>query len=360
MRNNRNRLNATPRLAANTTAWPRWMLAVVALAILLVQVSAWGGIDQAKPGQSGPAAMPGAAADPHAGMFGGIGSAAMPGGGGMTPSGARMSDALQQQKMLQEFYAKQNRSAFETGLQLDAFRLLAINHMDQMKILDSWARQSISKIRNRQTLDGKDPLYVALDMALRPEVYVDRNIIYVQAVPVREQLTLFAAGSNEAEKRTEQDRIMHEGLVSPNFLLQPQVQQMLEMMSRDTTKMQAANKVFDSLVTFMKLGTSLTFLPPPATTGGAPYDAHAAWINPVSVNLPEEPATAPAPVNAPMAAAQAAATQPKAAPSPYDDQTTRKLVLAFKQLAVGWQENDVALANSGIGGFVAVAPSTLR
>jgi cytochrome c-type biogenesis protein CcsB len=44
-----------------------------------------------------------------------------------------------------------------------------------------------------------------------------------------------------------------------------------------------------------------------------------------------------------------------AAPSPYDAETTRKVVLAFKQLAVGWQENDVALANSGLGGFVAVA-----
>jgi cytochrome c-type biogenesis protein CcsB len=53
-------------------------------------------------------------------------------------------------------------------------------------------------------------------------------------------------------------------------------------------------------------------------------------------------------------------TQPGAnasATTPYTPDQTLKMALAFKQLAAGWQENDAALANTGISAFVSLAQS---
>jgi cytochrome c-type biogenesis protein CcsB len=272
-------------------------------------------------------------------MFGGAGGTALPGAGG----GAR--DPMQ--AAMAERFAKQDRSAFERGIQLEGLRLLAINHLDQVKIMDSWARQSLAKIRNRSSIDGKDPLYTALDMAIRPEAWADQRIIYVQAIPVREQLTAFAEGTSDAEKRAEADRIMHEGLVSPNFLMQQPILMMLDTMSRDSTKAQAVGKVFTSIDTFMKLAESLNFLPPP---GNAEWGPNKPWINPLTIAMPKAAATAPGAGTSALAGAAGG-------DSPYTAEQTLKIQLAFKQLALGWQENNVELANTGIASFAALAPT---
>jgi hypothetical protein len=222
--------------AAGMVPGTRAFVALCALLVMMMGVRVWG-MDQAKPDEAraaapAPGSMAPGAADPHGGMFGGL------------PD----MGAVHQQ--LAARYASQDRSAFEKGIALGRLRLLAVMHADTVKILDSWARQTNSKIRNRQTINGKDPLYVALDIALRPEAWADQNIVYVQAVPVREQLASFADGADDLAKRTERDRIMHEGLVSPNFLVRPEVIKLLESLQLDSRRADAVNKVFNSLQSF--------------------------------------------------------------------------------------------------------------
>jgi cytochrome c-type biogenesis protein CcsB len=311
----------------------RWLAGFIAVAMgIFLQLSAWGGIDQAKPGDT----------DPHAGMFSGNGNPALRGMTGAAGAGGGMEQ--NSAAVMAQRFAKQDRTAFEAGIRLDAFRLLAINHLDQLKIIDSWARQSLSKIRNRHSIDGQDPVYTALDMAIRPEAWLDRDIIYVQAIPVREQLTRFATGATEEARRQEADRIMEKGLVSPTFLLQQPVLMMLDNMSRDSTKAAAVGKVFTSIETFRALAASLTLLPPPP---GPAWTPHVPWINPQAIAISGSE-TAPA--------AQAGGAPPRTA-SPYTPEQTLKIQLAFKQLSLGWQESNLEMANAGIGGFVAIAPT---
>ena len=205
-------------------------VAIVAALVLLLawQVSGLA-MDQAKPGDN--------QMDPHAGV-------AMP--SGMSGGSMAPADVEALQKAALAAYAKQDRTELEKGVDLEQFRRLAIENNDQLKIIDSWARQSISRIRNRQTIDGKDPVYVALDMALRPAAWEGRNIIYVQAVPVREVLTQFAKGETEEDRRKEGQRIMHEGLVSPLFIEQDAVVSALEKLSLDSSRTNAVNKVWQS------------------------------------------------------------------------------------------------------------------
>jgi cytochrome c-type biogenesis protein CcsB len=323
--------------AAGMVPGTRAFVALCALLVMMMGVRVWG-MDQAKPDEAraaapAPGSMAPGAADPHGGMFGGL------------PD----MGAVHQQ--LAARYASQDRSAFEKGIALGRLRLLAVMHADTVKILDSWARQTNSKIRNRQTINGKDPLYVALDIALRPEAWADQNIVYVQAVPVREQLASFAHGADDLAKRTERDRIMHEGLVSPNFLVRPEVIKLLESLQLDSRRADAVNKVFNSLQSFGEVLKTLAILPPAAGVNAAPPGAGASemdksramWIDPMSIVTP------PTLPGVPPAKADRV--------SPYSSEQTLKINLAFNQLAEGWQQNDVELANTGISGLVAVVDS---
>ena len=159
------------------------------LAAFIAVIVAWAGT--ALPAQAIDQAMPGAmpAGDPHAGM--------------------NLSDAARSNAAV---YRKQNRTAFEEGIDLATLRLVFVQHLDHVKILDSWARQSLRTIRHRQRIDGKDPLYIALDMAFRQEAWLDRNVIYVESPPVRDELAHLAPNAAEAS------RIRGEGLVSAEFL----------------------------------------------------------------------------------------------------------------------------------------------
>jgi len=252
-------------------------------AVLLLAGAAWAQMmDQAKP------------ADPHAGL-------GMGGHGAMTAPAH--SDGLAEARA----FAAQDRKAFQAKLQLEEFRRLCVFHNDQLKIVDSWARQSLSKIRSRQQIDGEDPVYTALDMAFRQAAWVDREIIYVQAVPIRQEL---ASLVNDQSMR---DRIMQKALVSPRFLSQPEVIGRLEEISRDTRLASSVNKVWSGLDTFLHLSESLALMAPAAHGGD--------WRT-----------------------IGAFSEKDSAGTSPRDLQ----LILAWRQLVEGFRSNDADLANAGM------------
>src|SRR5271170_1323879 len=102
----------------------------------------------------------------------------------------------------------QDRTAFEQQINLAPLRTLAIQSDDEIKTLDTWARQSLHDICGHGSINGEDSLYTVLDMAFRPEAWNDRNCIYIEALPLRTQIgTLVDA--------TEAQRILKQGTVSP-------------------------------------------------------------------------------------------------------------------------------------------------
>lgn len=252
-------------------------------AVLLLAGAAWAQMmDQAKP------------ADPHAGL-------------GMGGHGAMTAPAREDGWAEARAFAAQDRKTFQAKLQLEEFRRLCVFHNDQLKIIDSWARQSLSKIRSRQQIDGEDPVYTALDMAFRQAAWVDREIIYVQAIPIRQEL---ASLVNDQSMR---DRIMQKALVSPRFLSQPEVIGRLEEISRDTRLASSVNKVWSGLDTFLHLSESLALVAP-ASHGGE-------WKT-----------------------VGAFSDKDNAGSSPRDLQ----LILAWRQLVEGFRSNDAELANAGM------------
>lgn len=222
--------------------------------------------------------------------------------------------------------AKQDRTAFRAGIDLEGLRRAFVHHNDQLKIMDSWARQSLSAIRNKTSIEGEDPLYTALDMAFRPEAWVEEEIIYVQAVPVRQELTRFAADQAEAQ------RIMSRATVSYAFLARSDVQELLLQLRNNAVIAPSVNKVFGGQATFEMLSDSLAMVPPPA---GQEH-----WWHPLALQA-----------NMPGFAAQmeAAGVALPEAPAGYTAEQSTRVVAAYVQLAQAWRGNDVRAANEAIG-----------
>lgn len=260
------------------------------------------------------------------------------------PHGALHEGGLEDQALATAF-AGQDRTAFQRDLKLDEFRELAIQHLDQIKIIDSWARQSLRTIMNKQSLDGRDSVELALDMALRPEAWLDKNIIYVQSVPIRDELSMFV---NTVEERK---RIHEKGTVSFLFLHRKEVEAKLEDLSIDSRQLKAVNKVKLASATFQTLFDSLTFLPPAADQRQMP------WFNPAEIDAAlTAAATAQAAASAPAPASRAF-VPPIDTEWHYNDSQQLRAQLAFRKIVAGWRGNDVALVNQALAEFNSLAPS---
>src|SRR3569623_376149 len=111
---------------------------------------------------------------------------------------------------------------FADKLNLDSFKTLVVQHEQTLKTVDSFARQMMTTITGKRTLDGQSSVYTVLDMTFRPETYRDRNIIKIKNVPLRNDFRLLDSISED-----EKDRIVKEGTISLSFWMDPKVQQLM-------------------------------------------------------------------------------------------------------------------------------------
>jgi cytochrome c-type biogenesis protein CcsB len=132
------------------------------------------------------------------------------------------------------------RADFAGSVDLSPLESLDVQHMQTLKTLDSFAAQTMTAIRDRASgLDGHSALYTVLDISFRPEAYADQNIIKIRNVPVRQDL-LRLQNVDPAELQ----RIVHDGMVSPNFIASDQVQNLLrDVQASAIYKAEAVNQV---------------------------------------------------------------------------------------------------------------------
>ncbi len=225
----------------------------------------------------------------------------------------------------------QNRTAFRHQIHLGPLKTLSIQNQETLKTLDTWARESIQTISFYNTINGRNPLYTALDMAFRPEAWTNRNFIYIMAVPIRQRLGRLVS-------KAEAKRILFQGTVSPQFLAQPEVRRLLDHISRDGALNSSVQQISMALATFQNMAIELRVVPPaPPHTGGN-------WANPVQLipntGIPPPPGMQ---VGKPMVG--------------YSKKISKGVVLGFIELYGGWRNNDATLANSGIALLSKVLPT---
>ena len=168
---------------------------------------------------------------------------------------------------------------FESQVDLSPIRTLAVQHNQTVKTFDSYARQTLDLITGHSTYDGEDPTYTVLDIAYRPQAYVNLNIIKCRNQPLR---TEFRRLSSTILSDDEKERIVRTGMVSLFLVSRPEVQEMLQAaQSSDVRKATAVQQFVAAFQTMDGLCSSFgghdlfapvaVVPPPPGSAAGLPW-----------------------------------------------------------------------------------------
>lgn len=134
--------------------------------------------------------------------------------------------------------------AFAGALDLEAFRLAAVQDDGRLKTVDSLAREKLHLVNRSRAARAVDPVLLLLDLVLAPEHYVATNVIEIHKPAFRRQLVQTIRGMVPPEQRSgliaeielrriEMPRGEGAGLVSPAFLDHPAVRSALAVLERD-------------------------------------------------------------------------------------------------------------------------------
>jgi cytochrome c-type biogenesis protein CcsB len=98
------------------------------------------------------------------------------------------------------FATPAEKAAFARALDLEPLRDLAVSHSGRVKILDTLARETVREITGKKrypdpvqtpsgvTFEKYDPLFTLLDLMIDDGYYMNRPLIYVDYLPLRERM----------------------------------------------------------------------------------------------------------------------------------------------------------------------------
>ena len=218
------------------------------------------------------------------------------------------------------FYQQLNHTA------LAKFGRLAVYHNGRVEIVDSLSRQTLGQIFGKwQWTDlgsGKSylPVFTYLDMVFDKDYYLNKPLIYVQVLPLREKLV---SGLSHASQQTWLKR----GRLSINMLSEPGRFAILQGQNANLHLFNARRRVLEEITVFAHVGDHLKLVSPlPGDTDWAQVsDLHDTRVASASAM----PTVSPAIVTNTAAG--------------------RAVVAAFGQLASAWRKLDAAGVNKAIG-----------
>jgi len=226
--------------------------------------------------------------------------------------------------------------AFADAVDLAPLGKISVLHNQVLKTFDSYARQSLTQVSGRGSLDGRGAVFTILDIAFRPEAYAHRNLIHVKNVPLRKDFDKLTH-IDGAEKT----RILEEGKISLAFWFSPEVQAWAQtIQSTATFKATAIERVQTGAFVLGQIARPFPTFPgasilPPSTTE-APNKP---WrnINEIAGNVPwwaDVIRRAGVPVPARI--------------DGYDDALLTDLASATNELAHAWTAQDAAVVNAQV------------
>ncbi|HRK31194.1 MAG TPA: cytochrome c biogenesis protein CcsA [Tepidisphaeraceae bacterium] len=244
------------------------------------------------------------------------------------------------------------RGGLADSVRLQELRSLSAQHRQTLKTLDSWARQTLFAIAGRNTLkgsgdaalDGHDHLYTVLDMCFQPEKYIDRTIIKIKSVPLRQDFMLL-----ESIDQKEKTRILEEGTISMRFWMSQDVQRLLERQQATAAfKLKAINDLHGAAATLSQLlmGDQL-FIPVAVVAPATVSTEDHKWrtLDDLQGNVPLLV----------QKMKDAGRTSPPALPN-YDSGRVEKASMAALAMVGAWRAGDASQVNASISTLVAELP----
>jgi hypothetical protein len=161
-------------------------------------------------------------------------------------------------------------TSFADRVDLTAFGKLAVHTEGRVKSFDSFAAGMMKFVTGSRKVDDRSSAFTYLDLMLRPELYHQKDCIYVKNKLLRAEIVRALDESIDAERH---ERFMSRGLIAPELLRDERVQRVLTRLSTDlmrsarfVEKVQTALAVHEPRT----LRANLRLLPPP---GGTADDA---------------------------------------------------------------------------------------
>ena len=170
------------------------------------------------------------------------------------------------------------KSAFAATLNLEPLRSLSVFHNGRAKVLETLAGETVSKIAGRRNYvdyiktprDGGgedvkdikyDPMFTLMDMTIDPAYYLDKALIAVEYLPLREAvLEAEYPGDENASMRERWKKV---GRVTP-FMIDRHLGAVVEAHSGSEQYARAGARVDDALQMFMQCRANFMVVAPEA------------------------------------------------------------------------------------------------
>ncbi len=152
---------------------------------------------------------------------------------------------------------------FAQGIDLDGFRKLAVFHGGRAKIIDTLARETLTRIYGKpywQDIETKtryDPVFTYLDLLFNKTYYHDKPILYVEVLALRRLLV--DAVIQEADQR---ERWLRIGRLTPKMLATPQAGQRVVSLDGDLRMHQAIRQLRTATSAFQNTASGLYMVSP--------------------------------------------------------------------------------------------------
>ncbi|MCA9293071.1 MAG: cytochrome c biogenesis protein CcsA [Phycisphaerales bacterium] len=170
---------------------------------------------------------------------------------------------------------------FFAELDLRPLDQMAVSHEGRLKSYESFATEYVGLICGHARPGGLAPDAMLMDMMIRPDRYVDADVIYIKKKPMRVQLAAALARASDAGGAPGIDdararAIVETGLVSLALLADDRAQVVLDRWALDLVRTAKAAGQIEAARQLMRpevIADALKFVPPP---GG---DPHTPWLH---------------------------------------------------------------------------------
>ncbi len=224
------------------------------------------------------------------------------------------------------------QSEFAQSVDLSQLSKIAVQHNGRLKSFDSYARSMMKFVSGHKSIHGQPAAFTYLDLMFRPGVYHNAEIIYVKHKDIRRRIAQKLANdpSVPADRLARFNKV---GLLSPAWLSRPEVDTLLDEMSRDlirTSKFVEAIRDAQAVSHPRTLLGNLRIIPP------AGEDREQAWFSAEQLWQ-----TVGAPRDSIHAGMRSRATLPGLDPKLQNDVAEN-----WSRLSSAWMRQDAAAVNS--------------
>ncbi|MBG80715.1 MAG: hypothetical protein CMJ39_08425 [Phycisphaerae bacterium] len=158
---------------------------------------------------------------------------------------------------------------FEQSVDLAPLNEVAVWQDGRIKSWESFSRSMMQYVSGSRNIDDQTAAFTYLDLALRPEAYEGRDIVFVKKKPMRAAIiTAIIEGMDTRPEAATDERLeefMKTGLIAREFILTPAVIQLLDGMQGDVLRFAKPIEAIQTSVSVARpevLRRSMTMVPP--------------------------------------------------------------------------------------------------